>query len=142
MKPYRHESGNPKYNAQRNLNGRTHYVDDDTLRFHYSRILKTVITDNGLLFALIESCAADMDNRRRVFRPVIFDIGGTVVSRLRIDAGLSTRLAAEKELWKQLNALDAIALTKEAIDREERNFNREISDARIYLESVIKKNAA
>lgn len=31
---YREQGNNPKYHAQRNLQGRTHYVDDDTLRFH------------------------------------------------------------------------------------------------------------
>jgi len=38
MKLFTRESGDPKTNAQRNLMGRTHYVDDATLRFHASRV--------------------------------------------------------------------------------------------------------
>lgn len=30
---YRNEASDPRDNAQRNLSGRTHYVDDDTLRW-------------------------------------------------------------------------------------------------------------
>ncbi len=37
MNLYRSESNNPKWNAQSNLSGRTHYVDEDTLRWHKSR---------------------------------------------------------------------------------------------------------
>lgn len=107
MNLFREESSNPKYNAQRNLEGRTHYVDDSTLKFHKSRILETHITDNGLLFALIESVALDMGNTQRVYRPVIFDVFGTVLWRVKLKDSYGTRKAAEKAMWADLNAIDA-----------------------------------
>ena len=50
MRLYQSESSTPKYNAQRNLQGRTHYVDEDTLKFHKSRIISEHDSCNGLIF--------------------------------------------------------------------------------------------
>ena len=108
---YREESCDPKHNAQRNLIGRTHYVDDDTLRFHHARILHTYITDGGLLFALVESYAADYQNTDRRKRAVIFDVSGYVVYRPELEDGYKTTDAATKDMWKALNNLDAIQVT-------------------------------
>ncbi|KAH2035914.1 hypothetical protein KXW51_006159, partial [Aspergillus fumigatus] len=74
---FRTESHDPKTNAQRNLCGRTHYVDDDNLRFHKSRVISARVVDNGLLFAIVTSDALDFENRKRGFRYVIFDVFGT-----------------------------------------------------------------
>lgn len=59
------KSSDAKYNAQRNLGGITHYVDDDTLRFHKSRIQCAKTLANGLLFYICTSDALDMNNTRR-----------------------------------------------------------------------------
>ena len=117
MKLYEDKSDRAKWNAQQNLMGRTHYVDPETLSFHKSRILKTVITDNGLLLGLVESYAANYEDTDRRFRGVIFDIFGTVLFRPGLVDGSTTRRAAEKIMWKALNDLDAIALTLQAIDK-------------------------
>jgi hypothetical protein len=118
---YECKSSYPASNAQLNLAGKTHYVDSDTLRFHKSRILETHITDNGLLFALIESCAADMDNTKRIFRPVIFDLLGNVISRPTLENSFNTRKQANKALWGAISAIDAKKATLEAIERAKRN---------------------
>jgi hypothetical protein len=65
MQMYRNQASDPKSNAQRNLAGRTHYVDDDTLRFHKSRVISARHVDQGLLFAIVTSDALDMNNTRR-----------------------------------------------------------------------------
>lgn len=91
---FRSESGDPKYNAQRNLIGRTHYVDTDTLRWHKSRVLSTAILADGLLFRITESCALDMHNTRRGKRCVVFDVFGTIVSRPDLENTFSTSDAA------------------------------------------------
>lgn len=103
MKPLRvklfdHESGDPKYNAQRNLDGRTHYVDDDTLKWHHSRINSSgQLGDSwGLLFRITESCALDMHNRSRGFRCVVFDVFGTVVYHPDLQNTFSSSAAAQK----------------------------------------------
>ncbi len=65
MRLYEKRHYMPRENAQNNLIGRTHYVDDDSLRFHKSKILSTYVTDGGLLFTLIESCSLDYNNSKR-----------------------------------------------------------------------------
>ena len=142
MNLYRNESSTPKYNAQRNLMGRTHYVDDDTLRFHKSKVISTYITDGGLLFALVESASKNWENMQRGFRYVIFDIFGNVVgTRAKLETMWSTSKSATKAMWAELNTLDAIAITKEAINRHEKQFAREIELTRAELAKLATKAA-
>lgn len=130
MKRFTHQSSNPKRNAQKSLEGITHYVDDGTLKFHKSRILSTHILDEGLLFALVESCALDMHNTSRGFRYVIFDVMGTVIGRVTLEEAFKTRRQAEKAMWAYVDTLDAKALTKEAIERFERQAMDEVAQAK------------
>lgn len=118
----------PKYDAQLNLEGRTHYVDDDTLKFHKAKILTTYNTDNGLLFALIESVALDYENKNRGFRYVIFDICGHVISRVDLENAFKSKASAIKAMWKALNEIDAKAVTLLAIDREKIAFARQVEE--------------
>lgn len=130
MNLYREESSNAKWNAQRNLTGRTHYVDDDTLRFHHSRILSSGTTDAGLIFWLIESCSLDMHNTKRGFRHVAFDVFGTVIERTTLEDAYATKDAARKGLWKHLNSFNAHTHTLKEIDRQQAQFVRECDDMR------------
>lgn len=121
MRPYRNESGYPKVNAQANLMGRTHYVDDDTLRWHKSKIISARCVDDGLLFAIVTSDALDMNNTKRGFRFVIFDVFGNTVERPKLEDAYRTSAQATKAMWAALNALDAVAITHEAIKRQIKN---------------------
>lgn len=121
------------FNAQQNLRERTHYVDDDSLRFHKSRILQTYITDDGLLFSLIESVALDWDNTRRGYRYVVFNIFGDVVSRVPLEECSHTRDAARTAMWAFLNATDAKAITLEALERRACAAEQMIADWRQAL---------
>lgn len=114
---YRNQSSNAKDNAQRNLAGRTHYVDDDTLRWHHGRVLSSRHTDGGLLFAIVESVALDMRNTKRGCRYVIFDIFGHTVARPDLENCWSRSEPATKAMWAKLNELDAKAITLAAIER-------------------------
>ena len=96
VSPFRCESSTPKYNAQRNLSGRTHYVDDDTLRWHKAKVLSAHDEANGLLFWIAESTALDMHNTQRGFRYVVFDVFGTCVERPKLDECAKTRAQARK----------------------------------------------
>jgi hypothetical protein len=136
MRPYRAESSDPTSNAQRNLEGRTHYVDADTLRFHKSRVLKTYIPDNGLLFGLIESVAMDMHNTKRGFRYVVFDIFGTVLSRVNLEECFSTREKAQKAMWIYLNGVNAVEVTEKGIANAERVHKAEMEDMRKMLANM------
>jgi len=117
---FRDDSSDPKANAQRNLCGRTHYVDDDTLRFHKSRVLSAHVVDQGLLFAIVTSDGKSMDGGGRVYRYVVFDLFGFVVERAQLSEGYPSTKAATKAMWAFLNALDAKAVTLAAIERETR----------------------
>ena len=137
---YRNESSDSKYNAQRNLEGRTHYADDDSLRFHKSRINTSVITDGGLLFAIVESYAVDMRNTSRLFRPVIFDISGHVISRCKLEDGFKTSKQAIKAMWDELNSIDAATVTTDCISRYIAESERQAKYMRDDLQSVIDSN--
>jgi hypothetical protein len=126
MTPYNDDRGsNPKINAQRNLAGRTHYVDDDTLRFHKSRVISARAVDDGLLFAIVTSDALDWNNTRRGYRYVVFDVTGRVVSRVDLEDAFKTSRQATKAMWAWLNEADAKAITLEAIALAEKNLRWE-----------------
>lgn len=118
VKLFTHESGDPKYNAQRNLSGRTYYVTDETLKWHKSRVLSSgQIGDSwGLLFRITESCALDMHNTKRGKRGtrcVVFDVFGTTVYHPDFESTFSSSKAAEKACSATL--FDIVAHYREAI---------------------------
>jgi hypothetical protein len=142
---YRTESSYPKNNAQRNLAGRTHYVDDDTLHGFHSRVISARHTDGGLLFAIVTSDAKDHQNRSRGFRYVIFDLFGTVLERnpSSVDREFFTSSArAEKAMWTALNAIDAHAVTLTAIENAERHHAAEMQRIRLDVARLAKEQAA
>lgn len=110
---FTNESCDPTSNAQRNLIGRTHYVDADTLKWHKSRVLSTAILEGGLLFRITESCALDMHNTKRGKRCVVFDVFGTTVERPDLDHTFTTSDAARNAASKA--EIDLIAHYQEAI---------------------------
>jgi hypothetical protein len=130
MNLYRNEGITPKFNAQRNLMGRTHYVDDDTLRWHKSRVLSARCTHNGLLFAIVTSDALDMRNTRRGFRYVIFDLFGTVLARTELKEAFTSSARAERAMWAALNTIDAVAVTMTAIKRSQNDHAEEMQRLR------------
>lgn len=128
MRLYRSESSDPKINAQHNLQGRTHYVDPDTLKFFRGRVLAFRIHSGGLLCSIIESVKAHDD--RRIFRYVIFDIEGNILARPTMDGGLKNRSAAEKAMYKVLDGIDAVkvcrAAMKAAYDNHRQQYARDL----------------
>ncbi len=122
MKLFRTESNNHKCNAQLNLESLTHYVDDDTLRFHKSRVISSHVVGKGLLFAIVESYATFESNR--LFRPVIFDINGNTISRSSLEDGFKTSKQATDSMWEKLNKINAIesahAAVKNHLEYEQR----------------------
>lgn len=137
MKLYSTQSSDPKSNAQRNLVGRTHYVDDDTLGYHKSRILSSRAVDHGLLFAIVESVALDMNNTRRGCRYVIFDVFGHVVGKRQdLENCWKRSEQATKAMWQELNAMDAKAITLAAIEREKASHAREMVELVQEVERV------
>ncbi len=133
MNLYRNESSNPKHNAQRNLYGRTHYVDDDTLRFHKSRIISARHTDNGLLFAIVTSDAVDYENTKRGFRFIIFDVFGAIVDRTELEQTFRKSKQATGAMWAALNGISGKDVTLKAIACQKRNHAWEMKQLRKKL---------
>ena len=142
MRLYRNESSYPKVNAQANLIGRTHYVDDDTLRFHRSRVLSARHTDEGLLFAITTSDSLDYNHTKRGFRYVIFDVFGNVVERVKIEDAFKRHEQCLKAMWKAVNALDAKAITIKATGEAEYTFACEMQRLRADVAKINTTEAA
>ena len=116
VRPFSQESSDPKYDAQRNLRGKTHYVDDDTLKFHKSRVLSSARLEDGLLLRIVTSDALDMHNTKRGFRAVVFDVFGTVIDRPTLEQASSTKEAALNRSRNQ--PLDLVAHYQEALESQ------------------------
>lgn len=115
--PFRAEHcSNSKADAQRNLHGKTHYVDDDTLRWHKSKVVSTAVLHAGLLYRITCSDALDMNNIRRGFRSVVFDLFGTTIERPKLEDAVSTSQKAIKLSDEQ--EIDLLAHYRQAIERE------------------------
>jgi fructose 1,6-bisphosphatase len=82
MTPYQDRYSDPTSQAQANLNGRTHYVSDSTLKYFKARINWAHILHNGLFFGIVESLPIGSFDGPRRFRFQVFDLFGT---RLRTE---------------------------------------------------------
>ena len=133
---YRNESGYADINAERNLSGRTHYVDKDTLRCFRSRVLSSHAHAGGLLFSIIESMSLDYEHKTRGFRYVIFDLFGDVLERPKLEESFKTKDKAAAALMKVLPTIDAVKLTLERIKEQERRHKRDMDELRKDIKRV------
>ena len=118
-----------KQNAVKNLCDKTHYVDDDTLRFFRSRIVACYVHDNGRLLSIIETLSLDMHHTKRGYRFVIFDVTGKIVSNEKLEDCVSSKAIARKRLHTFLDSIDAKQITLDALAREKQRIENEISEA-------------
>ena len=125
-----------KEDAQKNLMGKTHYVDPDTLRFHKSRVLSSYDVDFGSLFAILESCALDPSNVSRGFRFVVFDLGGMVIGRASLDKTFTSKVKAEKAMWEWLEGFDVVAHYSGRLEDHLRNTNRKVESIKTLLKGM------
>lgn len=110
---YSHDA---KHSAQRNLSGKTHYADDDTLNFFHARINSCRTECNGLVLVITESAAADYQNKTRGHRFVAFDLFGTVLNdRDHADAMRSKSGRAYDDSREWLESFDVLAHYKAAL---------------------------
>ena len=113
---FRRERNHARNDAQANLEGRTHYVDPDTLRFHHSRVLTAGTLADGLLYWVGESCSLDWENTRRGYRFVVFDVWGDAVTRPDLEHCKSTMRAAGREFERV--EFDLVAHYRDALARQ------------------------
>lgn len=105
-----------KRNAQRNLEGRTHYVDDGTLRYFSARVLSSTEMMSGTFFRIIESSASNWEKTERGVRVVMFDVFGETVYRPDLDGMHRTRQQAEKAFWVWAETFDPFAYYREKLE--------------------------
>jgi hypothetical protein len=134
---FTHKSGYDKPNAQQNLSGRTHYADDDTLRYFKSRILRGYHRHGGLLFVVIESVGSKPYDERRNKRAVIFDVFGSVVNDR--DEWFATSAQAIKAASAFIETFDAEKWTKTTLELRAEAMRR---DADRVLEALEGREAA
>ena len=130
IQKFKYESCYPKNNAQMNLKNRSHYVDDDTLRYFKSRILSSYHYADGLLFGLVESFANHEGKRK--FRGVVFNLVGHCVYQLDSDDAVNNSDKAQKLMMEFINSFDAEADAVEALNNQKqwimRDFDRAIAN--------------
>jgi len=124
---------NPMHYAQDQLTGRTHYVDDSTLRYFHARVIGAHDDADGLLFWIVESSAKDPDNTARGFRPVVFDIFGEVVYRVSLADMVKTSDKARALYRDWLESFNIAAHYREALESRAKRLETE---ARQYREAL------
>lgn len=102
-------------------------MDQDTLRWHKSKIISSHVTDGGLLFAIVTSDALNMNNTKRGFRYVIFDVFGTVLARTELVNAYGKSEQARKAMWNELNSINAVGATRSAIELAAKHFEEELA---------------
>lgn len=128
-RPFERHGYDAKYTAQRNLSGKTHYADDDTLKFFHARINHCRIECEGLILIIIVSVAADYQNKSRGFRFVAFDLFGTVLNdRDHSDAMRRTSDKAAEDMHEWLAGFNVLAHYKTAIAERAARMKRNADD--------------
>jgi hypothetical protein len=126
---FREYSGLPLNQAQRNLAGRTHYVDDSTIRSFNARVHSVHIIDDGLLLGMVESLQKSFNaDEGRVYRPVFFDLFGNIVYRPDIGDSFSDQKKAQADFWKQADLLDAENITIKGIEKKYDALEQELKE--------------
>lgn len=142
IRRYRCESCDTTYNAQRNLSGRTHYVDDATLKGFQARILSGGATDDGLLFWLVESVQSRPNHGGYTRRAIVFDVFGDIVNDR---AGLGNDSDWFKDTAKAEKAVSEFLLSFDAVNHTlaklKENANRDVKQARRVLSAIAGKTA-
>jgi hypothetical protein len=110
VRPYESAwSSTAKGIAQRQLYGRTRYVDDDTLRFFGARINETKTDANGLWFALRESLTVPGEGCAH--RWAVFDVFGCCTRT----ENCSNAKQADKLVSELINGVDWTLSTKNSL---------------------------
>lgn len=144
VRRYRCESSYPEYDAPRNLQGRTHYVDTDTLKGFRAKILNGGCTKDGLLYWLVESVQSRPDHGGYTRRAIVFDVFGEIVNEradLRETQGewFKDTRKAENAAFAFLKTFDAVTHTAAKLKH---NAKRDIETAKRTLAALAGRSEA
>jgi len=121
--PMRDDSSYPLPRAQRALSGRTHYVDDDTLKGFKCRVLRCITSHHGFYCLIQESLPHGSFNGPRERRNVLFDVFGTVVSDS--DVWHKSAKSADREYSELCAWMDSQAACDNLTETLRKNIARE-----------------
>lgn len=138
---YDNKSSDPKNNAQLNLEGRSYFATDSTLRAFGSRINSAHPTASNLLFYVIESSYTNWEKTKRGFKYAIFDIFGEEVNRLSIGEAVSTSEKARKAMYLFLDQFDLIAHYAEKLESIARKADKQAHEARAIRAQLTESQA-
>lgn len=134
---FKERAGLPLNQAQRNLEGRTHYVDDSTLKSFVAKIHAVYVMDEGLILGLVESLQAGPNpDMGRVYRPVFFDLFGNTLYRPSIEESFKSLKQAQTEFWKQAEEIDAVDATIEGLKAKRDSLQKEAEDLNAIVEEL------
>tara|TARA_R110002012_G_scaffold315040_1_gene528329 strand:+ start:1335 stop:1760 length:426 start_codon:yes stop_codon:yes gene_type:complete len=128
VEKYSQHSYNARYNAQHNLRGRSHFVDDATLRYFSGRVLSAYDSADGRLFVVVHSQATSLNDATRVYSYAIFDLAGSVINEHT--KHYKSAATARKHCAAMLALLDADRITLDALSYLEGRFANDIRYAR------------
>jgi len=140
--PKRYErqySDNPTISAQKNLEGRTHYVEPSTLKWHGARILSALPVSDGAFFKIIETVNVEYTNKKRGYRAVVFDLFGTVIYHPKLEDTFTNKEKAEKAFYAWFDQFDEIGHYQYAISQTITRLNKEAQSLADILQSLGKK---
>lgn len=129
-------------NAQAMLTGRTHYVDDSTLRYFNSRITAAQPSTFGLFYRITESCSSNYDGTGRGFRTVLFDLNGQTVYRPDLDSLHSTSAKAEKAFYAWFESFDPLAYYREELTTHARRAHKRAANLEAALSQLAEEATA
>lgn len=113
IRPFRVESCYALNNAQKNLEGRSHYADAQTLKYFKARILDSYTAKENLAFWIIESNNSKPFEPKKNKRFICFDVFGTVLNDR--DEWFSTSKSADNARKAFLESFDAVAHTEKRL---------------------------
>jgi hypothetical protein len=142
LQPFKEQYMHPRGDAQVNLRGRSHYVDDETLRYFKARINYARPHCGGLLYAIVESFECFVtgeDHEVRRHRGVVFDITGSIVYHPTSDESFKTSKAAQVAMQAFIDSFDAIKQTRESLDWKLKMCRYSIEYARKWAGEIAKE---
>lgn len=130
---YKHNGSDPTYNAERNLEGRTHYVDTGTRKYFGSRILSARPMSNDFAFYLVESVSGRPNHGGYNKRFVAFDVFGEVLTQRNEESWFRTSEHAYKAGMKEMDTIDILRHTQEKLIARAK---REVENAKQTLAAL------
>ena len=136
----REYSDNPTISAQKNLEGRTYYVEPQNLKHHGSRVLSALPVSDGAFFKIIETISIDYEQTKRGYRAVVFDLFGTIIYHPDLENTHASKEKADKAFYAWFDTFDEIGHYQKAIAEKITRLNKEAQNLTEILKELGQTN--